>query len=322
VGFRPNRILAGDIGATHSRLAVFRHQNNRYEILRSATYSSPKHRSLTEVLASFLENEQAEFDAVCLGLPVPIHSQVVFPFTNLPWRVDRKEVLRAVGTDRVALINDVQASAAGIHRLSDADLVCLQPGQVDPAGNRVVVSVGTGLGVSALSPSGHAFATEAGHATFAPSCAFDLDLQARLQHEYGHVSWERVASGLALPAIHALLAPEQSPLLEASEIVRRSSSDLVCIEAVETFRRYIGSAVGNIALTLMASGGLYLTGGVAAKVLDKNNADSFISAFRDKGRMRDLLERMPVFLVIENNLALHGAAETAITLLSDKPDDC
>jgi glucokinase len=314
----PSRILVGDIGATHSRLAVYSFLEGRVELLRHETYASSEHAGLKEVLASFLEAEREEVEVACLGLPAPIHSGVAFPLTNLPWKVDREEVLQAVGTDRVALINDVEASAAGIPGLSPENLVCLQAGHADPAGNRVVISIGTGLGVSALTPTGHTFATEAGHATFSPCRDPDFDLYTTLQLEYGHVSWERVASGSALPWIHALFAPEQSPRLEGSEIARRSRTDPACRQAVETFRRYIGTAAGNFALTLMASGGLYLRGGAATKVLEKASADQFLEAFRDKGRMGPLLETVPVFVVTESDLALRGAAQTAIALLESR----
>ena len=314
-GFRPARILAGDIGGTNSRLAIYSHEASRLELLHQKTYASSEHGCLTDVLGIFLENHHETVDAVCLGLPAPIHSDRVFPLVNLPWQIDREEVLHAVGTDRITLINDAEASAAGIAGLSQANLLCLQSGNADPEGNRVVLSVGTGLGVSTLTPSGRTFATEAGHASFSPRCKLDLDLQGRLQSEFGHVSWERVASGPALPGIHALLAGEQAPLLEASEIVSRSGTDPVCWQAIETFRRYIGSVAGDIALTLMAGGGIYLAGGVAPRVIDKKSADPFLSAFCDKGRMRGLLERIPIYLVKEDNLALRGAAQTAINLL-------
>jgi len=317
-GSHPARILVGDIGATNSRLAIYGLQSGRVELLRQETYASSEHACLKDVLTSFLEAEREEIEAACLGLPAPIHSGVVFPLTNLPWKVDREELLQAVGTDRVALINDVEASAAGIPGLSPDSLLCLQGGHADPAGNRVVISIGTGLGVSALTPTGHTFATEAGHATFSPSRDPDFDLYTTLQLEYGHVSWERVASGSALPWIHALFAPEQSPRLEGPEIARRSLTDPACRKAVETFRRYIGTAAGNFALTLMASGGLYLRGGAATKVLEKESAEQFLEAFRDKGRMRPLLETVPVFVVTESDLALRGAARTAIALLESR----
>jgi glucokinase len=310
------RILAGDIGGTHSRLAIFSHQASGLELLHQRTYPSSEHGCLTDVLETFLGNQNDDMDAVCLGLPAPIQPGAVFPLTNLPWQVDRERVFQAVGTDRVALINDVEASAVGIQGISEDNLVRMQVGQADIGGNRVVISVGTGLGVCALTPAGRTFATESGHASFSPGCAFDLELFGRLQTEFGHVSWERVASGPALPLIHALLAGDRSPSLEASEIVNRSGSDPVCWEAVETLRRYIGSAAGNIALTLMGSGGIYLAGGVASKIFHGERDQQFLGAFRNKGRMSTLLEKIPVNLVHEDNLALRGAAQRAITLLA------
>lgn len=316
---RPSRILAGDIGGTHSRLAIYNHRASRVELLRRETYSSSGHPGLTEILATFLHDDGGTVDAACLGIPAPMNGDIVRP-PNLPWQVDRQEVHQAIGTDRVALINDVEASAAGLEGLSDDELICLQAGTADPHGNRAVLSLGTGLGVSALTPAGRTFATEAGHATFAPSTDTDFALQAELQREFGHVSWERIASGSALPRVHALLAPNGTEPLEASEIVRRADSDPVCRLVIETFRRHIGAAAGNIALTLMASGGLYVTGGVATRVLDTHNAGPFLDAFRSKGRMRPLLERIPVFLVREPNLALRGAARKALALVAGQRD--
>lgn len=310
-----SRILAGDIGGTYSRLAIYSHEASRFRLVRQETFSSPAHDGLTEVLTSFLQKSGEDVDAACLGLPAPIHSGVVYPLTNLEWgQVDRDQVLLALGTDRVALINDVEALAAGIQGLPEENLVCLQRGLADPFGNRVVISVGTGYGVSALTPAGRTLATEAGHASFSPRQDIDFRLYDKLQRKYGHVSWERVASGSALPSIYELLAPEHSPRVEASEIVQRSSTDPICRQAVETLRRYIGSAAGNIALTLMASGGLYLGGGAATKVLDPGSFDQFLDAFRDKGRMRPLLERVPVYIVDERDLALLGAAQKAVAL--------
>lgn len=310
------RILAGDIGGTHSRLAIFSHQASRLELLHQRTYPSSEHGGLTDVLESFLGSQTEDVDAACLGLPAPIQPLAVFPLTNLPWQVDRERVFQAVGTDRVSLINDVEASAVGIEGISQDDLVRMQAGQADAGGNRIVISVGTGLGVSALTPAGRTFATESGHASFSPGCALDLELFGRLQAEFGHVSWERVASGPALPLIHALLAGDRSPTLEASEIVNRSGSDPICWEAVETLRRYVGSVAGNIALTLMGSGGIYLAGGVASKIFTGEGDHQFLSAFRNKGRMSGLLEKIPVNLVHEDNLALRGAAQRAVTLLA------
>ncbi len=317
---RPARILVGDIGATHSRLAICRVDGVRVELVRQETYASCQLSGLTDALTRFLAAESLPVEAACLGLPGPIHNGVAFSLTNLPWKVDREAVQRAAGTERVTLINDVEASAAGIPDLCQDDLICLQPGRAEPEGNRVVISVGTGFGVSALTPTGYAFPTEAGHMTFSPRREPDFDLYAKLRLEYGHVSWERVASGSALPRIHAILAAGPSPLLDGPEIFRRSKTDPACRRTLDTFRRYVGAAAGDAALTLHASGGLYLVGGVASKVFQKEHADVFLAAFRDKGRMRPLLERVPVYVVNENDLALRGAARTAISAFESDPE--
>jgi len=317
---RPARILVGDIGATHSRLAICLVEGDRVDLERQEKYRSSEHSGLTGVLERFLAGEKEPVEAACLGLPGPVHQSVAFSLTNLPWKVDREAVQRAIGTDRVALINDVEASAAGIPGLSHDELICLQQGRHDPNGNRVIVSVGTGFGVSALTPTGYTFPTEAGHMTFSPRRDPDFDLYAKLQLEYGHVSWERVASGSALPRIHAILTAGPSPLLDGSEIVRRSETDAACRRTLETFRRYVGAAAGDAALTLHASGGLYLGGGVASNIFKQEHANAFLAAFRDKGRMRPLLERTPVYVFNEDDLALRGAARTAIAEFGSEPE--
>jgi glucokinase len=311
-GSGTRKILAGDIGATHSRLAVYHLHGHTLELTRQETCTNAERECLADILMSFVEQESTDLEAACIGIPAPIHAGSSVSFTNLPWSVNRDELASIVGTDRVALVNDVEASAAGIPELSPKDLICLRPGLADPAGNRVAISVGTGLGVSALTPTGHTFATEAGHTTFAPRRDLDYDLQSRLQREFGHVSWERVASGSALPWIHASLAELPSPGIESSEIVARRTTDPYCGRAIETVRRFIGAAAGNVALTLMATGGLFLCGGLATRILDEDSADGFLEAFMDKGRMRRLLERMPVHVAIDGTLALRGAARIAI----------
>jgi glucokinase len=192
------------------------------------------------------------------------------------------------------------------------DFVCLHEGKSDPRGNRVVISLGTGLGVAGLTPSGRAFATEAGHATFSPRTEFDLELLRGLSREYGHVSWERVASGPALPRIYSSLASAESPRLDSPAITARAASDPLCGEALATFCRYVGTAAGNIALTMMATGGIFFCGGVAPKVIDVVGAGPILQALTDKGRMRPLLEKVPVYLVRDDDLALWGAAYTAM----------
>lgn len=311
LGITPAKVLVGDIGGTHSRLAIFNMVDDGVSILRRGTYSSKEHPGLHQVVGQFLSSKPERVDVACFGLPGPIHSELVFPMPNLPWEINRPAISRTIGTDNLELINDVEASACGIPDLKPTDLHCLQDGQPDPKGNKVVISIGTGLGVSALTPSGTVIATEAGHASFSPHEAIDFELYQRLAKRYGHVSWERAIAGSALPHIHALHTSSAESEWDGPTIFEHSKHDEACLLAVNTLRRLIGSAVGDIALTLFASGGIYLRGGVATNVLTPDSSEEFLTGFLSKGRMNPVLQGVPIFVVKEQDMALHGAARRA-----------
>ncbi len=308
-------VLAGDIGATNSRLAIYDVDQGGLSLRANRTYSSADFGCAEEIVSRFLDWNDASCDIVCLGLPGPVSSERVVRLTNLPWTVDPERIRRASRAETIVLINDVEASAAGVIGLAAEHVERLHEGRPDPTGNRAVISVGTGLGVAGLTASGRAFATEAGHASFSPGTDFDLDLLRTLRREFGHVSWERLASGPALPLIYSYLTRQSVPELAAPEIVGRFATDAECRRTVTTFSRYVGMAAGNIALTLMATGGVYLCGGVAPRIVDEAGAEAILDAFFDKGRMRSVLEQIPVSLVRDGDLALKGAAHTALRLL-------
>jgi glucokinase len=307
-------VLAGDIGGTNSRLAIYNLGPLGLSLGTKQTFPSADFGCVAEIIARFLERNSASCDVVCLGLPGPVSAKRMIQLTNLPWTVDHERIRRAAGTERIALINDVEASAAGIDELTTEEVERLHEGQPDPIGTRAVISVGTGLGVAGLTANGRAFATEAGHASFSPQADFDIDVLCTLRGEFGHVSWERLASGPALPRIYSQLTAKSSSELDAPEIVSRFATDAACRRAVEIFSRYLGAVAGNIALTLMATGGVYFCGGVAPRVIDAIGSAAILDSFFDKGRMRTVLERIPVSLVRDDNLALKGAAHTAVRL--------
>ena len=294
-------VLAGDIGGTNSRLAIFEDRTDGLEQVAQRTYPSGDYGGVAEIISEFLGAFHTQCDVVCLGLPGPVGSEKEIRLTNLPWRVDKERLRKTARTDRVEFINDVEASAAGVFERPSGDFVCLHEGRPEPLGNRAVISLGTGLGVAGLTPNGRAFATEAGHATFSPRSEFDLDLMRALGREYDHVSWERVASGPALPRIYSFLAPPNAAHLDASEIVDRTAADPMCRKTVATFSHYVGAVAG-----------VFLCGGVAPRVIDAVGADPILAAVVDKGRMRSLLEKVPIYLVRDDNLALTGAARTAV----------
>lgn len=309
---RGSRVLAGDIGGTNSRLAIYENGAQGLVQLVHKIYPSGDYSGVEEIIGAFLAAGGSRCDAACLGLPGPVHSEDRVRLTNLPWLVDRERIRQIVRTDAVELINDVQASAVGVHEGPVGEFECLHRGQADPLGNRAVVSLGTGLGVAGLTPSGRAFATEAGHASFSPREDFDFDLLRDLRREYDHVSWERVAAGPALHRIYSFLAAADAPSLDPPAIVKSADSNRVCRRTVVTFSRYVGAVAGNIALTMMATGGVFFCGGVAPKIVDAVGAGAILEALVDKGRMRPLLERVPIYLVRDDHLALSGAAHTAL----------
>jgi glucokinase len=311
-GRGPVRILAGDIGGTNSRLAIYKRHGGQIEMVGQQTFPSGEYSCVDEIVEEFLEARSIHCDAVCLGLPGPIGRDGVVQLTNLPWQVDRERLRESLHVEWVELINDVEASAIGVHERPVDEFVCLRGGRPDPNGNRAVISLGTGLGVAGLSSVGRAFATEAGHATFAPRNDFDLEMLRALGRDFDHVSWERVASGQGIPRIYSMLAPQGSHALDASEIVARADSDAECRRTLDVFCSYVGAVAGNITLTMMATGGVYFCGGVAPKVMDAVGGDSILESMVDKGRMRPLLERMPVYLVRDDNLALTGAAHKVL----------
>jgi glucokinase len=305
-------ILAGDIGGTNSRLAIFERHAGGIEKIGQQTYPSRDYSSAAEITAEFVETRSIHCDVVCLGVPGPVRDERVVQLTNLPWQVDREDLRQTLHAEWLELINDVEASAIGVHESSVDEFVCLREGRPDRHGNRAVISLGTGLGVAGLTPSGRAFATEAGHATFSPRKDFDFELLRQLNREFDHVSWERVASGPALSRIHSVLAPEGEDRLDAPAIVAGAGSDPLCKRTLEIFGSYVGAVAGNIALTMMATGGIFFCGGVAPKVIDVVGAETILAALDDKGRMRRLLEQVPVYLVRDDDIALIGAAHTAL----------
>ena len=306
------KILAGDIGGTNSRLAGVDVGTGGIRVDAQADYRSCDFESISDVVCEFLRSTGFGCEVVCLGLPGPVSAESDVQLTNLPWRVNRDSLRRASGVNDIRLVNDVQASAAGIHHLEDDDWLCLHEGEADPVGFRAVISVGTGLGVAGLTPDGHPFATEAGHATFSPRDEFDFELMQSCSRELGHVSWERVASGPGLPRIHRQLVGCGGPELDPPEIVHRAGSDAVCAQVVGRFISYLGAVAGNIALTMLATGGVYFCGGVSPKVIRSADRATLVESFLDKGRMRKVLERIPVFLVCDDRLALKGAAHLAL----------
>jgi glucokinase len=315
-------ILAGDIGGTKTNLALFDGDARVASCLE--TYPSDEYHGLAEIIGEFLADHPAEIEEAAFGVAGPVHEGRVEKI-NLEWAVDAAEIAASLGLARVGLLNDLEANAWGIRALGPNDVEVLHPGDPDAEGNQAVIAAGTGLGEAGLYWDGtrhHVFPSEGGHADFAPRTELQLELWRYLSAHLRHVSYERVCSGMGLVNIYGFLrsrrtASEPDWLREEMEagdpaaaisnaaLVRR---DETCIQALDLMVEIYGAEAGNLALKLMATGGVYVGGGIAPKILPKLTDGAFARQFVGKGRFTRVLERIPVRVILNDRTALLGAA--------------
>jgi glucokinase len=317
------RVLSGDIGGTKTRLAIVSVQGTRLRIEHEASFSSQSYEKFETLLGEFLTGVETPVCAA-FGVAGPVSGRVV-QVTNLPWRIDADALQRQFGLMHCALLNDLEATACGLPALGDDDLLVLQAGSPEACGNAAVIAAGTGLGEAGLYWDGTAhqpYASEGGHASFAPSNTLEFALLRHLQQQFGHVSWERVVSGMGIVSLHDFLrqyrqidAPDwlldemqSGDAASAISTAAMAGRDEVCAETMRCFVRLYGAEAGNLALKTMSRGGLYLGGGIAPKILPMLQSSEFLDAFLNKGRMRPLLEAMPVTVILNDRAALYGPA--------------
>jgi glucokinase len=320
-------ILAGDIGGTNSRLALFVSESGRLRLVTEKVYPSRDYPSIYAIVDLFQADHRESIDRSCLGIPGPTRSGKSVT-TNLPWVVDSAELAARLSIPEVSLINDLEANAWGIRDLTPGDFDILHPGGEAAVGNAAVIAAGTGLGQAGLYWNGKAhqpFATEGGHTSFSPTDDLQIDLLRYLQKKFGEVSWERVLSGPGLFNIYGFLrdsgrAPEPEwlrsalagrdapPIIYGAAAAQKSP---LCEMALDLFCSLYGAEVGNLAVKLMATGGVYLGGGIAPKILPRLKQSSFVQSFLNKGRVRPILEQIPVRVILNESTALVGAARYA-----------
>jgi glucokinase len=324
------QILAGDIGGTHCRLALYQADSpSDFTLSDEMTFASAAAANPVEIITQFLSRfpERAP-DMACIGIAGPVIEQTCAT-TNLPWRVSAQEIRDTFGLERVWLLNDLEASAWGIDALEPSDFHLLNPGHAQINGNRAIIAAGTGLGEAGMVWNGsrhQPFATEGSHSDFAPINTLEFALHQWLAARHGHVSWERLVSGPGLEAIYCFLlehhhqrtpdwlheAIARQGLAPAVSSAALEERDALCIESLDLFLDLFGREAGNLALKLMATGGVYLGGGIAPRILAGLKSDRFRKAFCDKGRMSPLLEAMPVWVILADKIALSGAVRYAM----------
>jgi glucokinase len=320
-------ILAGDIGGTNARLAYFQPQNGHFQLVSERVFPSREHQGLGEIVTRFLDESGTRPEAACFGIAGPVRNGRV-ETSNLPWVIEQGVLANQIHLAATLLINDLEASAWGIGALGPEDLVTLNPGAGSVAGNQAVVAPGTGLGEAGLFWDGsrhHVFACEGGHTDFAPRGELQMELLRFLANQFGHVSYERILSGPGLvngyeflrasgcgkesaDLAHAMQSGDPAAAISRAAL---SGSDSLASKALDLWIAVYGAEASNLALKIMSTGGLFLAGGISPKILPRLKASLFMEAFLDKGRMRPLVEAMPVHVVTNEKAGLLGAARCA-----------
>jgi glucokinase len=320
-------ILAGDIGGTNARLAYFQSQNGHLRLVSERVFPSREHSELAEIVNEFLADSDTRPEAACLGIAGPVRNGRV-ETSNLPWIIEQGRLAKQIHLPNMLLINDLEASAWGVPELTEADFVPLHEVSGAAAGNQAVIAPGTGLGEAGLFWDGtrhHVFACEGGHSDFAPQGELQIGLLRFLQAQFGHVSYERVLSGPGLVNVYNFLresgCAEETPAFreqlrkgDPAAIISRAALDgssALAQQALDLWIAVYGAEASNLALKLMAVGGLYLAGGISPKIISKLKGPGFMQAFLDKGRLSPLVKSIPVQVIINDKAGLLGAARCA-----------
>ena len=320
-------ILAGDIGGTNARLAYFQPQNGHLRLISERVFPSREHSELGEIVTQFLDESATRPEVACFGIAGPVRNGRV-ETSNLPWVIEQSRLARQIRLPATLLINDLEATAWSLGALTAGDLLPLNQVSGPIAGNQAVIAPGTGLGEAGLFWDGshhHVFASEGGHTDFAPQDDLQIELLRFLKARFGHVSYERILSGPGLVNVYEFLrgngCEEESPELaaalqkgDAAAAISRAAldgSDRLAEKSLDLWISVYGAEAANLALKVMATGGLFLAGGITPKILLKLQGPLFMQSFLQKGRLRPLVESIPVQVVTNEKAGLLGAARCA-----------
>lgn len=322
-------ILAGDIGGTKTNLAYFVAEKQRLTPEFVQSYPSQQYRSLNEVVEQMLAEHPADVTGAAFGIAGPVvdgRSKL----TNLGWDVDSREVAEILGVNSVGLINDLQATAYGTLRLAHDEKILLNAGVAQPKAPIAVIAAGTGLGESALIWDGkryRAIPSEGGHTDFGPRNEVEIELLRFLTKKFHRTSYERIVAGPGFVNLYEffrskaeypepewlrakMLSGDPPAVISQAAVEGR---DQVCMKVAETFASLYGAEAGNLALKILATGGVYVCGGIAPKMLPMIQKH-FMEAFVTKGRYSNLMKQMPVYVVLNDKTALIGAAHYALVM--------
>jgi len=326
-------LLAGDIGGTKTVLGIFSADVGVRHPLIERTYRSAEYDSLEDIALQFLAEAQLPVKSAVFGVAGPV-IQGLAEITNLPWTMEEHRLAETLGVPKATLINDLDAIANSVPHLGAEDIRTLIPGAAVPGGPIAVIAPGTGLGEAFLTWEGNryrAHPSEGGHASFAPTDDLQIDMLSYLLRKLGHVSFERVCSGIGIPNIYeylrssgageepAWLSEQLAMTHDPTPVIVNAGLDLdrpcaLCELTLDVFVSILGSEASNLALKVLATGGVFIGGGIPPRILRKlEGSERFARAFRTKGRFSDVLSQVPVQLIMHPRAALVGAAVRGMT---------
>jgi glucokinase len=316
-------ILAADVGGTKTNLALYEINDGKLITLNEKSFHTKNYNSFAEMALSFYSDKSITIDGLCLGVAGPVVEGKV-KGTNFPWQIDSDKISKELKISSVSVINDMEANAYGLAALCEKDLEVIHKG-ANIAGNAVIISPGTGLGEVGLYWDGthyHPFASEGGHCDFSPRNTLEIALWEHMHQKYKHVSWERILSGPGIYDTYQFLIQYRKQT-EPDWIKQRMSTenpaavitnvaiegkDPICRETLDLFTRFLAIESAQLALKMKATGGIYIGGGIVPKIIKGLNKTIFNRGFIQSGRLDELLEMVPVKVILNEKTALLGAA--------------
>jgi glucokinase len=321
-------ILAGDVGGTKCNLALFSVKDGRLTQVFQHRFASKEFAQFDRIVKEFSRMAAPHLisdpvQAAGFGVAGPVINNHVRA-TNLPWTVDARTLAEELQVEKIVLMNDLGATGHSIEHLPPGDFCVLNPGNAEPGGARALLAAGTGLGQSILVWDGARYRivpSEGGHSDFAPHTEKQIELLRFMRRRYPQVSWELILSGRGFRTLHEFLAPDvkhasfEDPDADpAPEITQKALARTcpVCVETLDLWVAIYGAEAGNLALKVLALGGVYVAGGIAVKIIEKIKDGSFFRSFKDKWHFENLLANIPVSVILNESAPLLGAAYEAL----------
>ena len=326
-------LLAGDIGGTKTVLALISEDKGARQPVHEARYPSDDYASLEVIVAEFLDVTKATVTRASFGVAGPVvdgRAQI----TNLPWMIDTAVIRDQFHIPYVRLLNDLEAIATAVPHLESSDLITLNEGMRKPKGAIGIVAPGTGLGQAFLVWNGRSYdacPSEGGHTAFGPTNAEQMALLNHMQQHYRHVSYERICSGVGIPNIYAYFrdngrfhepqwlrreiesAEDPTPVIVNAALEQQTD---ICTATLDLFMEVLGSQAGNMALTVLATGGIYIGGGIPPRILPQLKASKFLPAFQNKGRFSHMMAQVPIYVITNAQAGLYGAIYAGMEVMA------